>query len=119
VFEVGELDLISCVICGKAFVGAKGGSPFCPSCQDEGMRLYLLLRAMLRDFPSIKLSVRDAAEILDVPEEVVKALFVWDYPPLAAQGRDVCPMCGDPSPLGWLCDKCKAYVRHRMVMEDH
>ncbi|MCX7827599.1 MAG: hypothetical protein N2315_00080 [Thermanaerothrix sp.] len=116
--KLGELDLISCVMCGKAFVAPRGGAPFCPACKDEAVRLYMVIRAMLRGFPSLRLSVRDAADVLGVPEEVVKALFAWDYSPVFG-AEDSCPMCGEKSPMGGLCDRCRAYVKHRMMISDH
>ncbi|WP_156787124.1 hypothetical protein [Thermanaerovibrio velox] len=117
--ELGELDLISCVMCGKAFAAPRGSAPFCPVCKDEAVRLYLVIRAMLRDFPSLRLSVRDASELLGVPEEVVKALFAWDYSSPVSGTDGSCPMCGERSNLGGLCDRCRAYVRHRMMISDH
>jgi hypothetical protein len=69
-----SFDLLKCAICGKAFVQEAGKRPTCPDCLDEESMLYRKVRTIVSDYPDRRISVAEAARLLEVEERKINYL---------------------------------------------
>lgn len=69
-----SFDIEKCGMCGKAFIGLKGGRKVCENCRDEEQQLYKKVRTLIRGNPDVPLTIQDVAEKLKVDERKITHL---------------------------------------------
>ncbi|MDR1472365.1 MAG: hypothetical protein LBS75_07565 [Synergistaceae bacterium] len=73
------LDLVKCVICGKAVVIERGTNEICPLCRSEEQRLYREVRSLILESAGKRYTISEVASELNVDEKKITHLVEIGY----------------------------------------